>query len=68
MKVVEEKFNLKTLVIKENLKRVGILSNRVGTKCKFIKFRKGVPVLSESEESSDEDHNEIETKLKSKSY
>lgn len=57
---------MKTLVTEENLKRVGILSNRVGTRCKFVKFRKGVPVFSESEADSDEDHIETEADIDGK--
>lgn len=60
LRVAEEKINLKTLVTEENLKRVRILFDKVRTKCKLIKFRKGVPVPSDSENESDENHEEME--------
>ena len=66
LEVAEEKFNLKTLVTENNLKRVGILSERVGSKCKFIKFRRGVPLLSDSEEDSEEEYAETEVESKGK--
>lgn len=46
----EERFNLKTPVIEANLKRVGILFERVGSICKYKKFRNGVLVDSSSKD------------------
>lgn len=45
-----KKFNLKRLITEENLKKVGILSDRVGTICPFKTFKHGV-----AEDSSDEE-------------
>lgn len=47
--MLEKHSNLKNLITKNNLKRVGALSDRVGTICKFRMFRNGKPVLSTSE-------------------
>lgn len=65
LKIAAKRFNLKTLIIEENLKRVGILSDKVGTKCKYRKFRGGVPILSDSEESGDDNLHEENTESKS---
>lgn len=54
LKIAAEKINLKTLITEANLKRVGILSIEVGTKCKFTKFRSGIPVQSDSEGDNDD--------------
>ena len=56
LKHAEENFNLKALITETNLKRVGALSTRVGTICKFRKFKAGkpVPTLSDNENSDDE--------------
>lgn len=64
LKIAEERFNLKTLVTDENLKRVGILSDKVETKFKFIKLWKGVPVPSDTEEDSNENNEEMESNSK----
>lgn len=55
LRITQEKFNLKTLITKENLIRVEILSGRVETICKFRRFKKGFPLRSSSEEDSDDD-------------
>ena len=53
LEVAEKRFNLKTLVTEANLKKIGILSEKVGTICKFRKFRNGIPIESSSEDDSD---------------
>lgn len=59
LKVAAERFNLQTLNTKENLKRVGILSDKVGSICKFKRFKNGIPVLTSSS-SSENDGSESE--------
>lgn len=53
LKIAEEKFNLKTLITEANLKRVGILSERVGTRCEYTKFGNEVSLTASSVVGSD---------------
>ena len=59
LKHAEENFNLKTLITEANLKRVGALSDRVGTICKFRRFKAGKPVPTPSDEEESEDDGEL---------
>lgn len=60
-----ESFDLKNLITEANLKRVGLLSEKVGTACKFQKFRNGNPLKSKVKkedinlESGDEESPQI---------
>lgn len=45
-----KKFNLKKLITEENLKKVGVLSERVGTICPFKVFKHGIAEDSDEEE------------------
>lgn len=49
----EKGFNLQTLVTEANLVRVGILDDKVGTICKFKRFKNGKAITSDSESEND---------------
>lgn len=68
LKIVGEKFNLKTLITEENLKRVGILSERVGSKCDMIKFSNGIPMTSSIAESDDNESDVEANSLKGENH
>lgn len=57
----EDNFNLKTLITETNLKCVGFLSKRVGTLCKYQKFKGGKPLPSLSNKEGDVEENKLVT-------
>lgn len=66
LKIAEEKLIIKTLITEANLKRVGILSERVGTRCEFLKFRNDVLIVSSLVDSDDNESDEEENNSKGK--
>lgn len=60
LKVASKKFNLQSLITEENLKRVGILSDRVGNICKFKKFKNGIVVPSSSFSNSENENSDFD--------
>lgn len=60
LRYAEEHFNLKTLTTETNLKRVEALSERLGTVCKFRKFKGGKLVPTTSNEERDEEADELD--------
>ncbi|KAL8096381.1 hypothetical protein AgCh_037369 [Apium graveolens] len=51
LQYAEKHFNLKDMITKENLKKIGALSPRVGFLCKFRDFHNGKLILTASEKS-----------------
>ncbi|XP_074359941.1 uncharacterized protein LOC141700068 [Apium graveolens] len=51
LQYAEKYFNLKDMITEENLKKIGALSPRVGSLCKFRDFHNGKPILTASEKS-----------------
>ena len=51
MQYAEKHFNLRDMITEENLKKIGALSPRVGSLCKFRDFHSGKPILTASEKS-----------------
>ncbi|KAL8157174.1 hypothetical protein AgCh_002035 [Apium graveolens] len=59
LKYAEKKFNLKDMITEANLKRMGALSERVGSLCKYREFVNGKHVPTASEKAKGFDVNEL---------
>lgn len=55
-------FDLKTLVTEDNLKKVGLLSSRVGSICLFYKFKNGKAIKYRNDDD-DDDLEEVEDEV-----
>lgn len=55
-------FDLKTLVTEDNLKKVGLLSSRVGSICPFYRFKNGKAIKSRNDDD-DDDLEEVEDEV-----